>query len=124
VAAAGGASFAALLEDLEGLDPTAASDYGRTFYALDSARDAALGRDSVLVVLGDGRSNRFDPLPWAFEGLASRARRVIWLVPEPRGRWGTEDSSLPCYLPSCDVAVEATDLEGLARGVGELLASL
>ena len=83
-----------------------------------------LARDAVLVVLGDARTNRFDPLPWAFEEIASRARRVLWLVPEPRARWGTGDSALPRYLPFCDVAVEARDLEGLAHGVREMAVSL
>ena len=83
-----------------------------------------MGRDAVLVVLGDGRTNVFDPLPWAFEEIAGRARRVLWLVSEPRVRWGTGDSALGAYLPFCDVAVEARDLEGLARGVRELAASI
>ena len=43
---------------------------------------------------------------------------------EPRARWGTDDSALPRYLPFCDVAVEARDLDGLVHGVRELLASL
>jgi uncharacterized protein with von Willebrand factor type A (vWA) domain len=119
-----GLSFAGILDGIAGLDPNAASDYGRTFWALRSGPLRSPGRDSVLVVLGDGRANRFDPLCWAFEELASRARRVIWLVPEARDRWGTGDSALPGYLPFCDVAVEARDLEGLAHGVRELAACL
>ena len=118
------ASFAHVVGSLEGIDPNAPSDYGRAFYGLASGPLRALGRDSVLVLLGDGRTNRFDPLPWAFEEIAGRARRVLWLVPEARSRWGTGDSVLPLYLPFCDVAVETTDLQGLAHGVRELLASL
>ena len=39
---------------------------------------------------------------------------MLWLVPEPRSRWGTADSALPAYLESVDLVVEATDLDGLA----------
>jgi uncharacterized protein with von Willebrand factor type A (vWA) domain len=117
-------SFRELLDALPGLDLGAASDYGRTFYALRAGALRTMPRDTILVVLGDGRTNVFDPLPWAFEELAAKARRVIWLVPEPRARWGTDDSALPRYLPFCDVAVEARDLDGLVHGVRELVASL
>lgn len=117
-------SFADLLEATPGLDPDAASDYGRAFYALRSGPLRNLASDTLLVVLGDGRTNRFDPLPWAFEELASRARRVVWLVPEPRGSWFTGDSALARYLASCDLAVEARDLDGLAYGVRRIAAGL
>ena len=121
---AGEVSFAAMLDSVRGIDPGAASDYGRTFYALGSGPLRTLGKDAVLVVLGDGRTNVYEPLPWAFEEIAERARRVIWLIPEARERWGTGDSALPQYLQFCDVAVEARDLEGLARGVRELARAL
>ncbi len=125
VSRASGRSFLDLLDRVPGLDPDAASDYGRTFYALASGPlRSPGGRDAILVVLGDGRTNVFDPLPWAFEELAGRARRVIWLAPEPRARWGSGDSALPQYLAFCDVAVEVRDLEGLAHGVREIVGSM
>jgi uncharacterized protein with von Willebrand factor type A (vWA) domain len=49
---------------------------------------------------------------------------VIWLVPEPSSRWGTADSAIPAFLPSVDVVAEATDLDGLARGLAELVRRL
>jgi uncharacterized protein with von Willebrand factor type A (vWA) domain len=113
--------FADALASLGGLDPRAASDYGRTFYALLSER--ALGRrgDLVLLVLGDGRTNRFERLEWAFADLARRARRVVWIVPERAATWGTGDSALADYLPHADLAVEGADLDGLVRGLRALL---
>jgi uncharacterized protein with von Willebrand factor type A (vWA) domain len=119
----GGRSFVSLLSRLPELNLSAPSDYGRVFYSLDQKARLG-GRDVVLVVLGDGRVNRFDPLGWAFRDLSDRCGRVIWLVPEPRRRWGTGDSALSEYLPHCDLAVEAGDLSGLASGVREILRSL
>jgi uncharacterized protein with von Willebrand factor type A (vWA) domain len=117
-------SFADVLEGLKDLNLEAPSDYGTAFHALSVSRLRPRGRDTVLVVLGDGRTNRFDPLPFALEGLSRGCRAVLWLVPEPRSRWGTADSALPGYLPSVDLVVEATDLHGLSRGLGELLRRL
>jgi uncharacterized protein with von Willebrand factor type A (vWA) domain len=113
-------SFADVLSGIEGLNLDAPSDYGRALHALAHAGRPVRGRDTLLVVLGDARANRFEPLPWAFEDLARGLGGVVWLVPEPASRWGTGDSALPAYLPSIDVLVEATDLEGLARGVAEM----
>lgn len=120
----GAASFGDLIRSMRDLNPDAPSDYGRAFYHAESLLLPSSGRDRVLVVLGDARSNRRDPLEWAFDGLASRCRRVIWLNPEARALWNSGDSVMDAYLPSCDVACEIRDLDGLARGVRELLRSL
>jgi uncharacterized protein with von Willebrand factor type A (vWA) domain len=117
-------SFARVVGSLRGLNLDAPSDYGRAFHALSRSGLRPGGATTALVVLGDGRTNRFDPQAWAFEEIASRCGAVIWLVPEPVERWGTGDSALASYLAHADVAVEARDLRGLARGVSELLRRL
>ncbi len=116
-----GQSFAELLTGIRTLNIDAPSDYGRAFHTMGGLGGRPTGRDTVFVVLGDGRTNRFDPQPWAFEELAARAGSVLWLIPEPVERWATGDSALDAYLPHVDVAVEARDLAGLSRGVSELL---
>jgi uncharacterized protein with von Willebrand factor type A (vWA) domain len=119
-----GVSFADVLDGLTDLNLDAPSDYGTAFHALGTSRLRPRGRDTVLLILGDGRTNRFDPLAWTLEDLSRGCRAVLWLVPEPRVRWGTADSRLPDYLPSTDLVVEATDLAGLARGLAELVKRL
>jgi len=118
---AGGWSFADVLDGLPGLNLDAPSDYGRAFHALLASPSRPRGRNTVLVILGDGRTNRFDPLAWALSDLARGCRAVIWLVPEPRSRWGTADSALAAYLPCADLVVEATDLAGLTSGLAALI---
>jgi len=120
----GDVSFADLLDGLPDLNLDAPSDYGTAFHALLRSRMRPRGRGTVLVVLGDGRTNRFDPLAWALADLARGCKAVLWLVPEPASRWGLADSALPTYLPSVDLVVEATDLAGLAAGLGELVKRL
>ena len=117
-------SFTELLKRLPGLNPQAPSDYGRALHALLAGRERPRGRDTLLVVLGDARTNRYPPLPFALEELRRGCQAVLWLVPEPESRWGTADSALPEYLPHLDVVVPATDLEGLAEGLHALLRRL
>jgi uncharacterized protein with von Willebrand factor type A (vWA) domain len=118
-----GRAFADLLDAVPGLNPDASSDYGRVFHQLHREASRWCGRDTLLVILGDGRSNYVEPLDWALGDLAERCARTIWLVPEPRGEWGSGDSALADYLPRIDLAVEVRDLHGLGRGVAELVRS-
>jgi hypothetical protein len=119
-----GRPFDGVLRSLRGLNLDAPSDYGRALHALLQSNLRPSGRDTVLVILGDGRTNRFDPLAWTLDEIGRRCKAVLWLVPEPKVRWGTADSALEEYLPAVDVAVESHDLEGLARGLAELLRTL
>jgi uncharacterized protein with von Willebrand factor type A (vWA) domain len=115
------APFDGLLGQVRGLNLNAPSDYGRAFHHLLRSPARPHGRRTVLVVLGDGRTNRFDPLAWAFAELANECGAAIWLVPEAVAMWGAGDSALDRYLPHVDTAVEARDLSGLARGVREIV---
>lgn len=117
-------AFARCVGALRGLNLQAPSDYGRALHMLLRSRHRPRGRDTLLLVLGDGRTNRFDPQDWAFEEIAEACGAVLWIVPEPVARWGTGDSALGAYLRHVDVAVEARDLAGLARGVAELVRRL
>jgi hypothetical protein len=125
-------AFSGLLESLPGLDAKAPSDYGRAFYQAAHSREGMRlagplrhgGRDAILVVLGDARGNFSEPQAWAFEDLATKCRRVIWLNPERASLWDTGDSVLSEYLPYCDLVCEARDLAGIARGVAEIVRAL
>ena len=117
----GGVAMGETLGRLEGLDPLAASDYGCDLRSSGALAASPPGRDTLLVLLGDGRTNRFDPMPWALEELCHEVRHTLWLVPEPRSRWGLDDSALAEYAPHVDLLVETRDLEGLARGARLLL---
>ncbi|MBI3025330.1 MAG: VWA domain-containing protein [Candidatus Tectomicrobia bacterium] len=102
---------------LAGLNLHALSDMGRALYQVLEREEAGLRRDTLVLILGDGRNNGLDPCAWALEAMRARARKVVWLVPEPYRLWGTGDSDLRAYAPHCDLMVEAADLEGLKRGL-------
>ncbi|GGW10854.1 VWA domain-containing protein [Streptomyces capoamus] len=73
------------------------SDYGVALGEFTERYGAAVGPRTTVFVLGDARTNMSDPNLPAVRELARRARRVHWLNPEPRDRWGTGDSAAPAY---------------------------
>jgi uncharacterized protein with von Willebrand factor type A (vWA) domain len=93
------------------------SNYGRALRTFHRDFLGAVGRRTTVIVVGDGRSNYNPPEAWVLEELRRRARRVLWICPEPRSAWGSGDSEMLLYARRCDrVATLETldDLEGLA----------
>ncbi len=73
------------------------SDYGMALGEFAERYADAVGSRTTVFVLGDARTNRSDPNLTAVRHIAERARRVHWLNPEQRSRWGTGDSVAPAY---------------------------
>ncbi|MGW0500865.1 vWA domain-containing protein [Streptomyces sp. NPDC003007] len=73
------------------------SDYGMALGEFAERYGDAVGSRTTVFVLGDARTNRSDPNLPAVRRIAERARRVHWLNPEQRSRWGTGDSVAPAY---------------------------
>jgi hypothetical protein len=102
---------------LPDVNPLALSDYGRVLYQVWEGERRRLRKDTVLLVLGDARNNRFDSAAWTLEAIGERVRHVVWLVPEPREEWNRGDSAVGDYLPFVDAMCEAADLDGLRFGL-------
>ncbi len=97
------------------------TDYGDALQTLRDRHWDALDRHTTLLVLGDGRSNYADPRIDLLAQAAERCKRVVWLSPEPEGRWGTGDSCMLQYRPFCShLAYTATALD-LERALDEAL---
>ncbi|WP_405593653.1 vWA domain-containing protein [Streptomyces sp. NBC_01092] len=73
------------------------SDYGMALGEFAERYGDAVGPRSTVFVLGDARTNMSDPNLPAVRRIAGQARRVYWLNPEQRSRWGTGDSAAPAY---------------------------
>ncbi len=96
------------------------SNYGRAFRAFDARFARDLDRRTTVVVLGDGRTNYFDPAADVLARIRDRARALIWLCPEPRSHWGQGDSAMVSYAAKCNAVYEvrcAADLERAARAL-------
>ena len=98
-------------------DSGGVSSYGRALARFEARfPDAVDGRTTVLV-LGDGRTNHRPHGAEVLARIRSRAKRLLWLCPEPKSRWGTGDSAMPLYANIAQTfeVQSAADLEVAAR---------
>jgi uncharacterized protein len=95
------------------------SDYGLALGEFAERYGDAVGPRTTVFVLGDARTNMSDPNLPAVRQIAERARRVYWLNPEQRSRWGTGDSAAPDYAALVEMHECRT-----ARQLGALIARL
>ena len=99
------------------LDLHARSDFGAVLAELVANHARVLGRQSLLLIVGDARNNRRPHRADLLRRLRDHVQRIVWLVPEPRRRWNTGDSVLDRYAPACDAVLEC-------ETVGALLSAL
>ena len=97
------------------------SDYGRSLAEFEGSWGDALDRKTTVIVLGDARTNYGDPRVDVVRRIAARAKRLIWLNPEPRAAWGTDDSAMLAYLPHCREARVCNRLRHLEQFAKDLL---
>lgn len=96
------------------------SNYGRALAMFARDHLGAVTRRTTVLVIGDGRNNYNPPNAWALKDVKRRARRVIWICPEPRSSWGFGDSEMPLYEKAVDQVVvvqNLADLEGAAEKI-------
>ncbi|WP_370172092.1 MULTISPECIES: vWA domain-containing protein [Hyphomonas] len=97
------------------------TDYGEAWTNLKSGHEQLIDRRTTIIVLGDGRSNHGNPRTDLFRSFAARAKRTIWLNPEPQPAWGTGDSEIPRYRPYCSSMSQVSTLKDLERAVDDVL---
>lgn len=108
----------------DGLDLAATSDYGRMLSVLlDRFADLISRRTSVLVV-GDARSNGFEPRVDLMAEVARRVHRVAWVTPEPSRYWTQTGCALADYASHCSGVISARDGAELALRSDELGSAL
>ncbi|MES5817610.1 VWA domain-containing protein [Streptomyces sp. RG80] len=96
------------------------SDYGMALGEFAERYGDAVGPRTTVFVLGDARTNMSDPNLAAVRQISERARRVYWLNPEERTRWGTGDSAAPEYAELVEMH-ECRNVRQLGALVGRLL---
>lgn len=75
------------------------TDYGQAFRDFKETCLERIGRRTSVLILGDARNNYGAPETDILSLIHQRARRVIWLNPEPLAFWGIGDSEMKRYLP-------------------------
>ncbi len=96
------------------------SDYGEAFGDFAEQFMNAVGPRTAVLILGDARNNNQDPNLGALHEIAQRARRVFWLNPEHRMRWGLGDSIAPVYAEVVEMH-ECCNVDQLSRFITRLL---
>lgn len=89
------------------------SDYGTSIEKFLTNHGKDLGPRSTVLILGDARNNYRATKDWALQEIASRARHVYWLNPEPVGDWDTGDSVASEYAVHVEAMVEIRNLRQL-----------
>ncbi|MGQ9903377.1 MAG: vWA domain-containing protein [Anaerolineae bacterium] len=77
-------------------------------------------RRTTLIFVGDGRNNYNNPRADLMQMLRMRARRVVWMNPEPPYMWGQGDSDMLVYAPMCDAVHQVATLQQLASAIDDL----
>ena len=77
-------------------------------------------RRTTVIFVGDGRNNYNDPRLDLVDSLKVRARRIIWMNPEPPYMWGQGDSDMVSYAPLCDAVHQVATLQQLADAIDDL----
>jgi uncharacterized protein len=96
------------------------SDYGHVLR--DFARDYSgqFSRRTVVLVVGDARTNYLDPAVGALAQVSERVGKLYWLNPEPRRYWNQGDSVMSGYAPWCSQVRECSTLRQIADFVRSL----
>jgi uncharacterized protein with von Willebrand factor type A (vWA) domain len=97
------------------------SNYGQAFQDFEALALDDVDHRTTVLILGDARSNYSDPRADILHKVHERARRVLFLNPEPRQFWRIGDSEMRRFTPYCDRAVTCASLRDLERVVSELL---
>ncbi|WP_298213848.1 VWA domain-containing protein [Acidocella sp.] len=97
------------------------SDYGQTLLDIEEQLLDQIDRRTTILFLGDARNNRGEAHSEVMRMLHDRARRVIWLNPEPVSFWGLGDSEMKRYAPYCHIARECNSLKHLESTLDALL---
>jgi uncharacterized protein with von Willebrand factor type A (vWA) domain len=99
------------------------TDYGQALADFRKLCLDDIDRRTTVIVLGDARNNYGDTRTDVLKEIYDRARRVMWLNPEPRPMWNTGDSEMRHYSPYCHQVDECGTLTQLERVVSRLLQS-
>ena len=99
------------------------SDYGQALEDFARAALDDIDHRTTVLVLGDARTNGREPRADILRKVSDRARRVIFLNPEPRSRWDTGDSMMRAYASACERTLVCASLRDLERVVTDLVRS-
>ena len=97
------------------------TDYGQAFEDFRHKCLDDVDNRTTIIILGDARNNYGEPRAEILKEMYDRAKRVLWLNPEPRTTWNVGDAEMRRYVAYVHQAEECNSLLHLERIVGNLL---
>ncbi len=107
-------------DEKKGFSLDGRSDYGSAFRDFVKRWGMQITSRSIVIILGDGRSNYRQPSEDMVEFMAKRAHRVFWLNPEREVSWGEGDSVINKYAEHCSAVFECRNVRQLKAFIEEL----
>ncbi len=96
------------------------TDLGNSLVTFSKDFLDTVDRRTTLIFVGDGRNNYNNPRADLVQMLKMRARRVVWMNPEPPYMWSEGDSDMLAYAPVCDAVHQVATLQQLADAIDDL----
>ena len=100
------------------------TDYGRALFDFRQLCAKELNKRSTVIVLGDGRSNFYEPGIEVVAQVSRRVKQLYWLNPETRSQWREGDSVMSRYAPFCTEVFLCNRLQHIERFADRLMASI
>lgn len=97
------------------------TDYGQMLQDFRSHCMKDVDNKTTIIILGDARNNYGDSKSEILREMYDKAKRVIWLNPEPRSSWTVGDAEMKKYAPCCHQTEVCNSLTHLERVVSNLL---
>jgi uncharacterized protein with von Willebrand factor type A (vWA) domain len=97
------------------------SDFGNSFREFVAEYLEAVTFKTTVIVLGDARNNNNPSRLGDLRQIKERAKKLLWLNPEPAEEWDTGDSIMSTYARVSDQVFECRNLGQLEHLVQELL---
>ena len=97
------------------------TDYGQMLLDFKRTCMDDVDNKTTIIILGDARNNYGDPKSEIVREMYDKAKRIIWLNPEPRSNWQVGDAEMKKYTPNCHQTEVCNSLTHLERVVSNLL---
>lgn len=97
------------------------SDFGNSFREFVAEYLEAVTSKTTVIVLGDARNNNNPSRVGSLRLIGDKAKKLLWLNPEPAEEWDSGDSIMSVYARVCDQVFECRNLAQLEHVVQEVL---
>ena len=97
------------------------TDYGRAFFDFRQLVGKDLNKRSTVIVLGDARSNFYDPGVGVVAEMSKRVKHLFWLNPEVKSQWREGDSEMTRFAPFCTEVMLCNQLRHIERFADRLM---